>query len=112
MRTIQKHKVMVFCGLIVILFAAWIIAADYTSDRTRATRENTFIVGPQKSDMQRLIEAYESLSSQYLTLVQQNLQLMASQDQQILTKLENMEQKIDALTKEVNKLRTGSRETN
>jgi hypothetical protein len=105
MRTIQKHKVMVFCGLIVILFAAWIVAADYTSGRTQTTRENTFIVGPQKSDMQRLIEAYESLSAQYLTLVQQNLQLMASQDQQILTKLENMEKKIDALTAEVNKLR-------
>lgn len=105
MRTIQRHKVMVFCGLVVVLLAAWMWASSYGTDRPTKTRENTYIVGPQKSDMQRLIEAYESLSSQYLTLVQQNLQLMASQDQQILTKLDNMEKKLDALTAEVKKLK-------
>lgn len=106
MRTIQKHKVMVFCGLIVILSAAWICASDYSSEKTK---EHTYIVGPQKSDMQRMIEAYEKLSSQYLTVVQQNLTLMASQDQQILTKLQSMENKIDALTAEVKELKNSKR---
>lgn len=101
MRIIQKHKVMFFCGLIVILFAAWISASDFSSEKTK---ENTFVVGPQKSDMQRMIEAYENLSAQYLALVQQNLTLMAEQDRQILAKLENMETKIDALTAQVDKL--------
>lgn len=104
MQIIRKHKVVLFCALMVMLFAAWMSASNYTSDRTQKTRENTFIVGPQKSDMQRMIEAYERLSAQYLTLVQQNLTLMAAQDQQILTKLENMEKKIDALTAQINKL--------
>jgi hypothetical protein len=101
MQMIQRHKMIVFCGLIVLLFAAWISASDFTSEKTK---EHTYIVGPQKSDMQRMIEAYENLSAQYLSLVQQNLTLMAEQDRQILAKLENMETKIDALTAQVDKL--------
>ncbi|MDH4201876.1 MAG: hypothetical protein OEV87_03195 [Phycisphaerae bacterium] len=104
MQMIQRHKIMLFCGLIVLVCTAWMIAAEYSSSRGDDREDYTFVVGPQKSDMQRMIEAYENLSSQYLTLVQQNLQLMVSRDQQILNKLTAMEQKIDALTMQVKQL--------
>jgi len=108
MQTLKKHKAIIFCGIIVILCAAWISAASFSSDNR--DKEYTYVVGPQKSDMQRMIEAYEKLSAQYLTLVQQHLQLMAAQDQQILNQLQAMETKIDALTTEFNKLQEAYKE--
>ena len=106
MQIIQRHKRLLFCGIVVLLLAAWMVAANYSSDRGDRDREEyTYVVGPQKSDMQRMIEAYEKLSAQYLTVVQQNLTLMAAQDQQILSKLQTMEKKIDALTEQVNQLK-------
>ena len=94
---------LIFCGIILVLCAAWIVAETFSSDRK--DKDYTYIVGPQKSDMQRMIEAYEKLSSQYLTVVQQNLKLMADRDQQILNKLDAMEKKIDALSTQVNQLK-------
>jgi hypothetical protein len=108
MQTFYKHKAIIFFGIIVILCATWISAANFSSDNK--DKEYTYVVGPQKSDMQRMIEAYEKLSAQYLTLVQQHLQLMAAQDQQILTQLQTMEKKIDALTEQVNQLKESKEE--
>lgn len=71
-----------------------------------AGRDRDYIVAvePQKSDTVRMIEAYERLSSQYLTLVQQNLVQMASTDRDILDKLAAIEKKLDALSVRLDRL--------
>lgn len=105
MQTVAKHKNVIVFGILLILT----IVCMNRAYSTEQTREHTYIVGPQKSDMQRMIEAYESLSKQYLTLVQQNLSMMAAQDQQIIQKLDTLEKKIDALTKKVEALESSSK---
>jgi TolA-binding protein len=80
-----------------VLVSVW-MAASYAADRpARSSNSYEVIVGEQKSDMQRMIEAYERLSEQYLVVVQDNLAFMANQDRQILEKLTVLEKKIDAL---------------
>lgn len=83
--------------LLVIFVAAggvW-IALSSAAERTR---EYEIAVEPFKSDTVRMIEAYERLSSQYLTLVQQNLAQMAAADRDILNKLTVIDKKLDDLS--------------
>lgn len=81
-----------------ILVSVW-FAATYAAQRDPQRTANSYevIVGEQKSDMQRMIEAYERLSEQYLVVVQDNLALMANQDRLILEKLTELEKKLDAM---------------
>jgi len=82
-----------------ILAAAVLISVWMAS--SFAANSYDVIVGPQKSDMQRMIEAYERLSTQYLVVVQDNLALMANQDRLILEKLTTLEKKLDILTQKL-----------
>jgi TolA-binding protein len=70
-------------------------------DTDRSSREYEVVVPPIKSDMERMVEAYERLSDQYLTLVQNQLQRMDADQRMILQKLESIEKKLDELSKKV-----------
>lgn len=72
-------------------------AAVSTGREADRGREYFVAVESTKSDTVRMIEAYERLSSQYLTLVQQNLSQMAAADRDILSKLDAIEKKLDDL---------------
>jgi outer membrane murein-binding lipoprotein Lpp len=95
----QPVKMLILAA--VVLVSVW-FAAGYAAQRSDNSYE--VVVGPQKSDMQRMIEAYERLSAQYLIVVQDNMTFMANQDRQILEKLTVLEKKIDALTEKVDAL--------
>ena len=88
------------CLLIIALLAA---GFTYTSNAAD-NREYEISVEPYKTDTVRLIEAYERLSDQYLSLVQHHLKNMETTDKQILTELKTLESKLDALTAKVDKL--------
>lgn len=68
------------------------------------SREYEITVPPYKSDLVRMIEAYERLSDQYLALVQQHLLKMDSDNQAILNKLEALEKKLDDLNRKIDRL--------
>ena len=70
-------------------------------DAERSRREYEVVVPPFKSDMERMIEAYERLSDQYLSLVQNQLQRMDADQGRILAKLESIEKKLDLLSKKL-----------
>jgi redox-regulated HSP33 family molecular chaperone len=70
-------------------------------DMDRSSREYEVVVPPIKSDMERMVEAYERLSDQYLTLVQSQLQGMDASQRMILQKLESIEKKLDELARKV-----------
>lgn len=101
MRTFHQHK-----GLITVVVLAvlvfWLTGLNASQDNSYH-RGGALVVtsGEQKTDMARMVEAYERLSSQYLTMVQQNLSMMSNNDQQILNKLNDLEKKMDELTKKV-----------
>ncbi len=101
MRTIQHHKglfIVVLLGVLVF----WLASSSASDDVVPVRRGGVvYSVGEQKTDMARMVEAYEKLSSQYLSMVQQNLTMMSADDQQILNKLNDLEKKIDALTEKV-----------
>ena len=89
--------------------AGWLALARAAGDRPprppeRPSREYEVIVPPYQSDMARMVGAYERLSDQYLTLVQQSLAGMDENDRMILRKLESLEKKLDELSKKVDSL--------
>jgi hypothetical protein len=63
-----------------------------------SSKEYEISVPEMKSDTQRMIEAYERLSDQYLTLVQTQLGGMAAGDRDVLTRLDRIERKLDSLS--------------
>jgi transcription initiation factor IIF auxiliary subunit len=83
-----------------VLLAGW-ITVSYAAERNVEVYTTT----DYKSDMTRMVEAYERLSTQYLSLVQQNLTQLNQTDQQILNKLVEIEKKIDLLTQKVDALK-------
>jgi hypothetical protein len=85
-------------GLVIVLFV-WLAPGN-----AAGTREYEVVVPAAKSDTQRMIEAYERLSDQYLVLVQNQLVQMASGDRDMLARLERIEKKIDALTAKIDAL--------
>lgn len=88
----RKSQVLILTA--VVLVSVW-MASSF------AANSYDVVVGPQKSDMQRMIEAYERLSAQYLVVVQDNLALMANQDRLILEKLSTLEKKLDILAQQL-----------
>lgn len=98
MQWIRNHKALL--GMGIVLVAGW-ITVSYAADRDVEVYTST----NYKSDTARMVEAYEKLSSQYLSLVQQNLAQMNQTDQQVLTKLAEIEKKIDLLTQKVDALK-------
>lgn len=98
----QAHK----WALLVILVAAGGLWIAVSGAAERSNRQYEVEVGPYKSDMVRMIEAYERLSSQYLTLVQQNLSHMAAADREILDKLTAIDKKLDDLSSRLARLET------
>jgi hypothetical protein len=69
-----------------------------------STKEYEISVPAMKSDTQRMIEAYERLSDQYLSLVQTQLSGMAASDRDILTRLDRIERKLDDLSAKLDTL--------
>ncbi|MHC4551977.1 MAG: hypothetical protein ACYSUT_04310 [Planctomycetota bacterium] len=98
MQTVHRFKGLVFVVVLVVLIL-WVGGVGGSEDVVPVRRGGVVVhsVGEQKSDMARMVEAYERLSSQYLSMVQQNLAMMATSDQQILNKLDSLEAKIDEL---------------
>lgn len=95
------------CTTMVWLVAAALLAglAIRTATAAQTTREyEIHSIEPYKSDVVHLIEAYENLSNQYLSLVQHHLKNMDDADRQILTRLQSLEKKIDDLAAKVEKL--------
>ena len=90
----QAHK-WVLLAVVVAAGGVWVA---FSSAAERTSREYEVAVGPYKSDTARMIEAYERLSSQYLTLVQQNLSHMAAADREILDKLTAIDKKLDEMS--------------
>jgi sensor histidine kinase YesM len=86
---------------VVLVLGVWI---SISQAETAKVKSYEYVVGPQQTDMGRMIQAYENLSTQYLSLVQQNLTLMAQRDQQMLTKMSSMEKKIDQLNTKIDEL--------
>jgi len=68
------------------------------------SREYDITVPAYKSDTVRMIEAYERLSDQYLTLVQQHLLGMDSTEQAILKKLDSLEKKLEEVSQKIDRL--------
>jgi hypothetical protein len=83
-------------GLAMVLFT-WLSSGNAAT----GSREYEVVVPAAKSDAQRMIEAYERLSDQYLTLVQNQLVQMAAGNRDVLTRLERMEKKIDDLSAKI-----------
>jgi hypothetical protein len=86
-------------GMAIILFI-WLAPGNAAT----GSREYEVVVPAAKSDAQRMIEAYERLSDQYLTLVQNQLVQMAAGNRDVLTRLERMEKKIDDLSAKIDDL--------
>ena len=93
-------KMMILLSLLAIGWGYW----AYSHAAVERSIQYEVQVPPYESDMARMINAYENLSSQYHTLVQQNLSMMDANDRMILLKLEVLEKKIDELAKKVDKL--------
>lgn len=98
MQWIRSHKILLGVGT--VLIAGW-ITVSYAAERNVEVYATT----DYKSETTRMVEAYERLSTQYLSLVQQNLSQMNQTDQQIMTKLAEIEKKIDLLTEKVDALK-------
>jgi GTP-binding protein EngB required for normal cell division len=83
------------------ILAAVVLISIWMASSFAANNSYEVSVGPQKSDMQRMIDAYERLSTQYLVVVQDNLAHMAHQDRQILERLAAIEKKLDLLSQKL-----------
>lgn len=66
-----------------------------------STKEYEISVPAMKTDMQRMVEAYERLSDQYLSLVQNQLNNMSANNRDVLTRLDRIERKLDELSGKV-----------
>jgi predicted negative regulator of RcsB-dependent stress response len=82
-------------GLGTVLFG-WMASAN--AEKVSTSREYEVVVGEAKSDTQRIIEAYERLSDQFLSLVQSQLVQMATNNRDVAARLERMEKKLDELS--------------
>lgn len=80
---------------VAIGLAGTLIAVGKAAERKSTQYE--VAVEAQKSDLVRMIEAYERLSSQYLALVQEHLMQMSTTHRHILEKLDMLEKKLDRL---------------
>ncbi len=89
-----------FC-LLILLGILGLLSFAAVSEKSR---EYDITVPEYKSDTVRMIEAYERLSDQYLTLVQRHLLGMDSTDQAILRKLESLEKKLDEVSQKIDRL--------
>lgn len=85
-------------GLGIVLFG-WLASAN--AEKVSTSREYEVVVGEAKSDTQRILEAYERLSDQFISLVQNQLVQMATNNRDIDTRLERMEKKLDDLSAKI-----------
>ena len=98
MHRIRNYSVLfAVCAAVI----AFLMGGSYASEK----EVQVYTTGEYKTDMARMVEAYEKLSTQYLSVVQQNLAQMNQTDQQVLNKLAEIEKKIDILTQKVDALR-------
>jgi len=99
MKTCKTAMVTVMIiGLGIVLFG-WMASAN--AEKVSTSREYEVVVGGAKSDTQRIIEAYERLSDQFVSLVQSQLVQMATNNRDIATRLERMEKKLDDLSAKI-----------
>ena len=94
----RKHR-LIIAGIGALLVVFVFIASTIAERAT--TREYEVTVPAVKSDTQRMIEAYERLSDQYLSLVQNQLNGMAANNRDILVRLDRIEKKLDDLSAKV-----------
>ncbi|MBN2513339.1 MAG: hypothetical protein JXB18_10405 [Sedimentisphaerales bacterium] len=94
----RKHR-LIIAGISALLIVFVFIASTIAERVT--TREYEVTVPAVKSDTQRMIEAYERLSDQYLSLVQNQLNGMSANNRDILVRLDRIEKKLDELSAKV-----------
>jgi TolA-binding protein len=94
----RKHR-LIIAGIGALLVGFVFIASTIAERGT--TREYEVTVPAVKSDTQRMIEAYERLSDQYLSLVQNQLNGMTANNRDILVRLDRIEKKLDELSAKV-----------
>lgn len=99
MKTHKKAFITVVIVGLGIIFFGWF--ASVNAERANTSKEYEVIVGEAKSDTQRIIEAYERLSDQYLSLVQSQFTLIATNNRDMTARLERMERKIDELSAKI-----------
>ncbi|MEJ5260861.1 MAG: hypothetical protein WHS88_11805 [Anaerohalosphaeraceae bacterium] len=100
MKTFTANSKSVFF-LFVLFGTIGLLSFAAVSERSR---EYEISVPPYKSDLVRMIEAYERLSDQYLALVQQHLLKMDADNQALLKKLDALEKKLDELNRKIERL--------
>ncbi|MGH2270886.1 hypothetical protein ACQ9LF_03725 [Anaerohalosphaeraceae bacterium U12dextr] len=91
----RKHR-LIIAGISALL-VVFIFITSTIAERT-TTREYEVTVPAVKTDTQRIIEAYERLSDQYLSLVQNQLNGMTANHRDILVRLDRIEKKLDELS--------------
>lgn len=92
----RKH----FFAAIGILLGFGLVCVCWTSSGVarEVSTEYEIAVPAMKSDTQRMVEAYERLSDQYLSLVQNQLTGMAACDRDVTARLDRIERKLDTLS--------------
>ncbi len=98
----RKHR-LIIAGLSALL-VVFIFITSTIAERT-TTREYEVTVPAVKSDTQRMIDAYERLSDQYLSLVQNQLNGMTANNRDILVRLDRIEKKLDDLSSRMARLK-------
>jgi peptidoglycan hydrolase CwlO-like protein len=96
----NKHKRLIVAVAVVLGFGAmcWLSSSNAAEI---STKEYEISVPAMKTDMQRMVEAYERLSDQYLSLVQNQLNNMSANNRDVLTRLDRIERKLDELSGKV-----------
>jgi TolA-binding protein len=108
----KTHKTalitVIIIGLGTVLFG-WMASAN--AEKVSTSREYEVVVGEAKSDTQRVIEAYERLSDQFLSLVQSQLVQMATNNRENAARLERMEKKLDDLSAKIDAMQKNTAPT-
>jgi hypothetical protein len=98
----KTRKTALFTVMIVgmgIVIFGWL--APGNAQQVSTSREYEVVVPEAKSDTQRVIDAYERLSDQFLSLVQSQLVQMATNNRDLASQLDRMEKKLDELSAKV-----------
>lgn len=99
MKTRKTALLMILVVGLGIVLSGWL--ASVHAERVSTSKQYEVIVPEAKSDTQRIIEAYERLSDQYLSMVQNQFTLIATNNQEMASRLERMEKKIDELSAKI-----------
>ncbi|MBN1817829.1 MAG: hypothetical protein JW828_10745 [Sedimentisphaerales bacterium] len=101
-----NRKQLIKIGILGGAAFGWIAWLGFFSGSVAETYEihPEITLGPYQTETMRMIDAYERLSDQYRDMVQGNLSRMAADTHQLVEKLESMDHKLDALSRQMTRL--------